>query len=249
VKGRWVAGSSLVYDTWQDTFNVRTEDDGDGNVTLDAEYIPDRGPVYWAIDDGYSGKKDKNTGMFTGRSHPRVILMAQARDDGTMAIFAEHYAIHKLAKDHLGEVLRFSDNNEWPRPSRIIRDRAAASLGGAIKEVFGMEARYNTTKVDESIKEVRDWISRDENNVRRLIVHPRCKHLRFELSSYSTDESSKPIKEYDNGPDAMRYLVWDSSYGLSSAVDIATEDGVIRVSGVGYGNGSRKFSGDVDVSW
>lgn len=246
VKGQWVAGSSLVYDTWQDTFNVRTEDDGGGNVTLDAEYIPDSGPVYWAIDDGYSGKRDPNTGMFTGRSHPRVILMAQERTDGKLAIFAENYAIHRLAKDHLSEVISICNKNEWPMPRRIIRDRAAASLGGAIKEVLGKEPRYNTTKVEESIKEVRDWISADENGFRRLIVHPRCKHLRFEFSSYSTDENNKPIKEHDNGPDALRYLVWDTAYGLSSSVDIATLDGIISMPA---GHSSKRFTGDVDVSW
>jgi phage terminase large subunit len=222
VKGQWVMGSGLAFDTWSDTFNPKSGNDNGGNVTLDAEYIPDAGPVVWTIDDGYSGTRDKATGMFTGRSHPRAILMCQRRYDGQIAVYGEHYDIHKLAKQHLDEAVTYSKGFNWLPPYRVVRDRAAASLGGAIREVLNRTPIYNRVLVDESIKEMRDWLAPDTNGVRRLIVHPRCKHLRFEMSSYSISENGGVIKEHDNGPDALRYLVWDEAYGEHGDVDVAS---------------------------
>lgn len=223
--GLWVIGSGVIFDTWLDAFNPRTGNDQGGNVTPEADYIEGGGPVIWAIDDGYSGELDKNTGMYTGRSHPRVILMAQRRPTGQIAVFGEDYAIHTLAEQHLRQVQARCQDYGWPtRPSYVVRDRAAASIGGVIKEVLGRNARYNQVPVDESIKEAREWLAADENGFRRVLVHPRCKHLRFEMASYSYTDAGAVIKEHDNGPDALRYLVWNEAHGPSAEVDIASYD-------------------------
>ena len=75
---------------------------------------------------------------------------------------------------------------------------------------------------DESIKEMRSWIAEDHNHVRQLIAHPRCRYLRYEMAQYSMNKEGKIIKEHDNGVDALRYLVWDKSYGRSPVVDIVS---------------------------
>jgi len=165
--GKWVAGSGLVYDGWMDDFDSGDISDIIGNVTVDADYLEGAGAVYWAIDDGYSGKRDKKSGLFSASSHPRVFLAAQLRSDGSLAVFAEDYAIKTLASHHLTAFLERCAIHGWPLPDYVIRDRAAAALGGVLKE-RGFQVKYNRMEVAESIKVMRDWIHPDENEVRRL---------------------------------------------------------------------------------
>lgn len=64
-------------------------------------------------------------------------------------------------------------------------------------------------KVENSLQEMRTWLAADDNGWRRLRVHPRCKQLRMEMLSYALDPASgKPLKFYDHGPDALRYMTW-----------------------------------------
>jgi hypothetical protein len=221
VQGRWVLGSNVIYDTWLDMYNAKTGFDGNGNVTLDAEYVENSGTVIWSVDDGYSGKIDKKTKMFSARSHPRAVLLAQRRPTGIIAIYDESYAIEVLSHEHLRNVKSRSQRNGWAIPRYSIRDRAAASLDGALAEV-GIRPVYNSMSVDESVKELRSWVAPDVNGVRRVIVHPRCMYLRYEMAQCSTDKNNKIIKEHDNGPDALRYLIWDEAYGVRSNIDIVS---------------------------
>lgn len=223
VLGEWVVGSGLVFDTWSDRYNATQGNQG-GSVTLDADYIPNGGPVIWAIDDGYSGKVDKATGMFTGKSHPRAIIMAQRRTDGTIGVFGEDLAIKKLADEHMEEALAKADYYDWAHPELIVRDRAAAALGGAVRRVFGFNARYNQIPVDESIKELRDWLAEDKNGVRRVTIHPRCRYTRFQFNSYSYNKVGNIIKQHDDAPDAIRYLVWNEIHGERGEIDVAAYD-------------------------
>lgn len=220
VQGVWAAGSGLVVDTWLDVVNEESRDDGGGNVSFDAEYIPDGGEVIWTIDDGYSGKKD-DQGLFTHHSHPRAFLLCQIRPNGTIAVFAESFEVQILAEDHIAKVKAMSLENGWAIPRWAIRDRAAASLDGALKKA-DILCRYNTMTVDESLKELRQWVGKDKNGVRRFIAHPRCFYLRHQMNSYSQDEDGKIIKQFDDGPDAARYLVWDREYGVNPNVDVVT---------------------------
>jgi len=221
VEGKWVTGSGVVFDTWLDDFN-QASGKGTGNVRLEADYIPDGGRVVWAIDDGYSGKQDRLTGIFTGRSHPRAIMMCQLRDDGTMALFGESYKVKTLAKDHLLEAKSMCQQKGWPLPEYVVRDRAAASLDGALRAVGINRVFYNSVDKEESIKEMRTWIAADDNNVRRMIAHPRVRHFRYEVAQFSTNKSGKIIEEHDHGPDAVRYLIWHKVHGVSPEVDIVT---------------------------
>jgi len=69
--------------------------------------------------------------------------------------------------------------------------------------------RGKPPKIEESIKATRRMLAKDANGVRRLVVHPRCKHLRSEMASYRYDpQTEKPVKQFDHGPDALRYFAW-----------------------------------------
>lgn len=226
--GKWVLSSGIIFDTWDDDYNAQTGI-GHGNVVKEADYQPGLGDVVWAIDDGYSGEVDKNTGFFTGRSHPRAILIAQKRQNGQLAVFYESYAIERLADDHIRDVLWQSEQNGWPRPVYVVRDRAAASLEGALKSNGISRIKFNTINVDESIKETRTWVAADRNDFRRVIIHPRCKFLRYEMAQYSEDSNGQIIKQHDNGVDALRYLVWEEAYGDSHrTVDVVSWSDFVR---------------------
>lgn len=194
VLGKWVQATGLVYDVWADP----------GNVTEDADYMPDGGPVYWAVDDGYAGSRDDKTGYFTADSHPRVFLLIQERANGQLCVFHEDYRIKSLADQHITEILALP----YPAPEYVATDSAAAELRGRLISA-GLYTRGKPPRVEESIKALRRMLAADQHCHRRILVHPRCKHLRSEMASYRYDpQTEKPIKAFDHGPDALRYFAW-----------------------------------------
>lgn len=189
--------SGLVFDRWRDGPE-------DGNVTEAAEYVPDAGPVLWAIDDGYVGTLDTKTGHYTANSHPRVFLLCQLRANGQLCVFGESYAVNLLSDQHIENVLMLP----YPAPDYAVVDKSAAELKGRLHEA-GIYTRNGANDVDESIKELRRWVAADTNGVRRLLVHPRCVQLRAEFVSYRYDDKGNPVKAFDHGVDAIRYLCWN----------------------------------------
>lgn len=193
-KGQWVQASGLVYDVWADP----------GNVTEEADYVPDGGPIFWAVDDGYTGSRDDQSGHFTADSHPRVFLLIQERADGRLCVFYEDYRVKALSDQHIADISAL----DYPAPDYVALDSSAAELRGRLHAV-GLYTRGKPAKVDESIKAAHRMIAEDANGWRRILVHPRCKHLRAEMASYRYDQQSgQPIKQFDHGPDALRYFAW-----------------------------------------
>lgn len=203
-KGLWVLAQGAVY-------AAEWVDGGEGgNVTEAADYVPDGGAVYWALDDGYSAGsapssagRDK-TGMYVADSHPRVILWCQARRDGRLCVFAESYACLTLSDTHIADAL----GEPYPPPDAVVHGPGSAEIRGRLFEA-GLMPAQSTADVAESIKELRRRIAPDKHGWRGVWVHPRCVHLRHEMASYANDPATgKPIKAYDHGPDALRGLVW-----------------------------------------
>lgn len=193
--------AGLVYDVWSDG-------PVDGNVTEDAEYEAGAGPIIWGIDDGYAGTRDSATGGWTANSHPRTFLLCQLRHNGTINVFAEQYAVQRLSDEHLNEVLRLP----YPRPEYAVVDKSAAELKGRL-HAEDIATINSPGDVEESIKELRRALAPDQNGRRRIRVHPRCKDLRREMATYRYGDNSKPIKAFDHGPDALRYICWSQRYG------------------------------------
>lgn len=199
-KGLWVKASGVIYDTWSDGPT-------DGNVTEAAEYVPGAGIVYWAVDDGYSGKLDSATQTYTAESHPRVFLLIQQRLTGQLCVFAESYAVQTLEQAHIDQVLALG----YPLPDVAIVDKSAASLKGHL-HANDIATGSAACSVEESIKQLRSTLAPDSNGARRILVHPRCRHLRTEMTSYTYGLDGKPVKKNDHGPDALRYLNWIKRY-------------------------------------
>lgn len=203
VGGQWIQASGLVFDVWLDG------PEG-GNVTEQAEYEPGAGPIIWGIDDGYSGQQDSNTGHFTAESHPRACFVIQLKGDGHIDIVAESYAVKRLSDDHIREVKELG----YPDPDYAVIGPGFAELAGRLFAA-GIYSRKVQADVEETIKEARRMIAADENGIRRVRVHPRCRHLRAEMASYRRDPvSGKVIKQFDHGPDgAVRYPCWALRHG------------------------------------
>lgn len=196
----FVNAAGLIYDCWSDGPD-------DGNVTEAADYATGAGPVLWAVDDGYSGKLDAATGYYPAQSHPRVFLLVQQRPNGQLCVFDEHYACGLLSDQHIAQVQALP----YPAPDYAVVDKSAAELRGRL-HADGIPTQKGPADVKESTKEMRRALAPDINGVRRVLVHPRCRHLRNELASYRADATGTPIKAFDHGPDGLRYLVWRMRY-------------------------------------
>lgn len=188
--------AGVVYSVWSDGPE-------DGNVTEQADYVPDAGVVYWAADDGYAGKLDSATGHYTADSHPRVFLLIQEMPNGDAHVFAESYAVGKLSDEHIDAVMRLS----YPFPDYAAIGPGFAEFAARLRNK-DIPVRRVQTDVEERIKETRRWIAKDQNGHRRLLVHPRCVNLRREMMSYRRDNDGHIIKQFDHGPDALGYYTW-----------------------------------------
>lgn len=198
--GQWVQASGLIFDTWSDP----------GTVDSAAEYVPGGGPVFWALDDGYSAGsakttagRDPKTGYYVADSHPRVILWCQQRPDGALVVFDESYACLVLSDTHIADALASGPE----APDLAVHGPGAAEIRGRLFAA-GVSPMQSTANVEESTKELRRRLAPDANGWRAILVHPRCVQLRAEMASYRADPATgRPVKQFDHGPDALRGLV------------------------------------------
>ncbi len=192
----FLSATGLIYgDVWADL------PAGD-SVAERADYTPGL-PVVWAVDDGYVGRIDPITRAYTADSHPRVFLLTQEQADGTIHVFAEHYATQALEGPHIAAVLGLP----YPAPAHAVVDKSAAALKGHL-HAASVGTISRAPGVEESIKVLRGMLAKDANGRRRILVHPRCAHLRAELGLYGRTMAGLVVKAYDHGPDALRYLAW-----------------------------------------
>ncbi len=192
----FTAAAGLVYDVWSDG-------PPDGNVTEDAEYQEGAGPIFWGVDDGYSGALDSQTGYFTANSAPRVFLLLQERADGSLNVFAEQYKVKTMEEDDIASARALG----YPDPTYAAVDSASAALRGRL-QIAGIYTRGKPQHIDESVKATRRMLAKDANGKRRIHVHPRCKYLRYEMAAYRNDDAGTPIDDVNHGPDALRYIAW-----------------------------------------
>lgn len=198
--GLWVQAEGTVYEDQYDETDETL-------VTMDADYDPARGSVLLGVDDGYAGSWGEDHYPTPG-SHPRVFLLAQIDSTGTLNIFAEDYKLRTLPEDQLKDLEETCERypGAWP-PVLAAVDKSATTLKRRLHDL-GIQTVNSPQSVDESIKLVRERMAKDENKIRLIRIHPRCRILRRELATYAIGPDGKPIKDHDHGPDGMRYLVW-----------------------------------------
>lgn len=176
------------------------------NVTESAEYQPGL-TIWWGVDDGYA----QGQGPGTASYHPRVVLLGQVTPIGGLNIFDEYYVVNESSYETTIDNVIAKGH---PTPEVAHVDSSAAMFKGAIWN-RGIQTIGATHAVAEGIKNLRRMIC-DNNGVRLLHVHPRCKNLIREMGVYSQDSNTrfpdtgepKPLKIDDHGPDALRYMAW-----------------------------------------
>ncbi len=174
------------------------------NVTPEADYQPELGPVYWACDDGYA----YGDGPGHENYHPRVILVAQFTPQGGVNVFDEY--VRAGVPDYAASIANVLAL-PYPRPLRAFLGPGMAMFGGAL-HAAGIGTLTTNAQVAETIKNLRRLVC-DGNGVRLLKIHPRCTHTIRELSAYHYDKQAHarfgemvPAKVDDHAPDALRYL-------------------------------------------
>jgi hypothetical protein len=200
--GKWVQAEGAIYANF-------TND----NISKQAAYDPALGEVYWGCDDGSA----RGEGPGTISYHPRVILLAQMTSIGGLHVFAEYYATGEVQSASIQAALDLG----YPPPALCYVDQSSPSLKlelalKGLNRTSGNDSKkYN---VANGIKNVRRLIC-DGHGQRLLKIHPDCSQLITELQSYAYNPQSSvsaagepaPLKIYDDGPDALRYLsriVW-----------------------------------------
>lgn len=223
--GKWVQATGMVISTWEDNWGRRSViGEAGGNVTPEADFIPNGGPVWLLADDGYVGKYIEKHRRFTQASHPRVFLLAQKRSDDQLAVFAESYKVRVRKDNHINIMKRLCKQHGWPWPNYAVHDSASPSLGTALRQA-GIRSVYPGTKnLSDSIDVFRDAVGPDENDWRQIIVHPRCRLVRLEMTAWAYDKKGNPSKYFDNGPDTIRYGIYHMHDPKTGDADVGLDE-------------------------
>ncbi len=197
--GRWVAAEGTVYqDEWNPAVHV-----------IPRFAIPPEWPRYWAIDFGYR--------------NPFVWLAFAESPDGILYRYRELYQTGWLVED-LARAIRDLTSDE-PRPRLIVCDHDAEDCA-TFERHTGLRTSPAEKAVAAGIQEVKarlrvrangkaglyflrdSLVSIDRELERRHL--PFCTEQEFEVYAWDTASGRKsgeePIKKYDHGLDATRYL-------------------------------------------
>lgn len=210
-KGLWVAAEGAIYaEDWDEARNV-----------VQSFPIPREWPRYWSIDFGYV--------------HPFVCQFWAESPDGTLILYKEIYYSGRTVKDHCKTIRRAMGWHEEqrgremvkqggePLPYAILADHDAEDRA-TFEEEMGLRTLPAKKDVSPGIQAVQHRMRPAGNGLPRLLIfadalyerdmaleqkeHPCC--TRDEIEVYVWRDSAtkdEPLKELDDGNDAMRYLV------------------------------------------
>lgn len=203
--GLWAAAEGTVYENAYDRSK---------NV-IEPFDIPSDWPRYMSVDFGYT--------------HPFVCKWYAMDPDGRLYCYREIYKTKVLVEDHAKEVKslsRWGEKNGEPIPRRVYADHDAEGRA-TFERYTGMYTTPAYKAVSEGIQAVASRLRSAGDGKPRLLYFSNCliqkdtelvnKKLPTctieEFDNYVWDTSSgkkkgeQPIKEYDHGMDADRYLV------------------------------------------
>ena len=214
------------------------------NVTTDAEYVEDAGPIHAWYDWGFTD--------------PTHIALLQYRDgafyqfdemNGTgtaertwvRALIARVMALPGYVGPTMEEwEIVWNGRKDWPKPwpqpwPEAAGDPSAVQMRAELKE-HGIGTRL-AKSVKHEVEKGQDVLRAaicTAGDVRRLFVHPRCKETIRGLQNYRArelaDGSFGPLPDPDpanhafsHGPDSLRYGIWTQRRALGLSVE-ASED-------------------------
>ena len=206
--GQWASAEGAVYEeTWDRALHVIDRFVLD---PLDKDQVPSSWPRYWSIDFGYTNP---------------FVWQAWAEDpDGRLFRYKEIYKTKTLVEDHARRIKEVTKDE--PRPRVIICDHDAEDRAtlerhldmptqGAWKAVGpgiqALEGRLRTAGDGKPrVFYLRDSVIDIDREL--IAAHkPACTEDEFEVYVWDTSANRRrgeqPVKEYDHGMDASRYLV------------------------------------------
>ena len=204
-KGLWVSAEGMVYeDSWQPGRNI-----------IQRFPIPPEWPRYIAVDFGFN--------------HPFVALWAAEDPDGRLYVYRQIYKTKTLVEDHakvIKAVSRWGQAGGDPLPRAIVCDHDAEDRA-TLERHIGLMTIPALKNVSAGIQAVasrfrdagdgkprvmilRDsLVERDRDLAERK--QPTCVEDEPESYIWDTRQGMKrgeqPVKEHDDGLDALRYLV------------------------------------------
>lgn len=212
-KGLWVSSEGIIYDEFNPAVHV-----------VDDFRIPDHWPRYWSIDFGFR--------------HPFVCQNWTEDPDGRLYLYREIYMSGRTVDQHARDLLKIvqpdGPGTEWiePTPQCVIADHDAEGRARFEKEL-GIGTRPANKKVIDGIQLVKIRLKEDrifffrgalvERDVELDKLGSTCSTLE-EICGYSWLTTSKPgakeqpVKEQDDGMDAMRYLIMERDRSFSPRV-------------------------------
>lgn len=203
LEGKWVAAEGLIYDEFDPAVHLRKK----------IARPPDDWERWLSIDFGYK--------------HPFTCQWWAEDSDGRGHMYREIYMTGRLVEDHAKRIKSvMEDRGKYgrpePEPRGIICDHDAEGRA-TLEKYLGMSTVPANKKVTAGIDAVKTRLKVQEDGHPRLFVcrdslveadqsradahKPVC--LSDELSGYVWADTAKeqPVKEDDDGCDAMRYYV------------------------------------------
>jgi hypothetical protein len=207
-KGIWAAAEGTVYEeSWDRAVHII-----DRFVTspLNEDQVPASWPRYWVVDFGYTNP---------------FVWQAWAEDpDGRLYRYKEIYKTKGLVEDHARTIRDVTKND--PRPSHIICDHDAEDRA-TLERHLGMRTEGAWKAVSAGIQAVEGRLRKAGDGKPRIFylrdsvidldqellrAHlPACTEDEYDVYVWDTSNNRKrgeePVKKYDHGQDATRYMV------------------------------------------
>lgn len=204
-KGIWAAAEGIIYDEWDEATHL-----------VDRFEIPKDWARLWSVDFGFT--------------HPFVLQCWAIDPDGRMYLYREIFHTKRLVEDHARNILKVvTKDGIWiePKPQKVVCDHDAEGRGTLTKHL-GISTVAANKRVLEGIQTTQARLRPAKDGKPRLFIMRDSvietdEELRDTSQPASTYEEiagytwltgpdgratkEAPVKEHDDGMDAMRYAV------------------------------------------
>jgi hypothetical protein len=215
-KGIWAAAEGVIYEEWDPAVHL-----------VDRFEIPREWTRWWAVDFGYV--------------HPFVLQWWAEDPDGRLYLYREIFRTHRLVEDHARDALKVAaPGGKWrePRPQAIVCDHDAEDRA-TLERHLGMPTVPAIKDVSPGLQAVQARLRPEGDGKPRLFIlrdsvvarDPELDDARRpastveEVTGYvwlppapGRAAKEQPLKENDDGMDAMRYMVAARDLGVRTPV-------------------------------
>ena len=151
-----------------------------------------------------------------GFTNPAVALLVGEDGDGRWHVFEEFHRTSVLPEDHVKAIVGYWESSRragWQGPpvELVAVDESAAGLIASLKSL-GVNAKGGKGRVEDGIRALQDRMAFQADGKPRFTIDAGCGETINELESYrwnvtkSGQAKDVPVKQFDHGMDALRYL-------------------------------------------